>query len=383
MDDLRKFVAPEYVFGVGAIELAGRYAHNLKTRKVFVVSDEGVINAGWAQKVIKSLSDESLEYYLFSDVHPNPRDFEVMNGAEFYLKEKCDVIVAVGGGSVMDCAKAIGVVASNEIDVKAFEGVDMVEVPGPPLICIPTTAGSSADVSQFAIINNTEKRTKFAIISSAMVPDIALIDPQTCTTMDAYLTACTGMDALVHAIEAYVSNASSPITDIHAREAIKLLGKRLPEVMKAPHDIHIRKELMLGSLQAGLAFSNASLGAVHAMAHSLGGYFDLPHGECNAILLPHVIAYNYEDNEQRYNQIAMLLGANLEGKSSKESKDLLLKIIEELKSNVGITKSLGDIGLHRQHIPILAQNAVMDPCLITNPRSAEKRDIEHIYEKSL
>lgn len=383
MDDLRKFVAPEYIFGVGAIELAGRYARNLGARKVLLVSDEGVINAGWASKVIKSLRAESLGYFVFSDIHPNPRDFEVMNGAEAYLDEKCDVIVAVGGGSVMDCTKAIGVVASNGIDVKEFEGVDMVEVPGPPLICIPTTAGSSADVSQFAIINNTDKRTKFAIISSAMVPDIALIDPQTCTTMNAYLTACTGMDALVHAIEAYVSNACSPITDIHAREAVRLIGENLPLVMKSSHDLELRKNLMLGSLQAGLAFSNASLGAVHAMAHSLGGYFDLPHGECNAILLPHVIAYNYHENQERYNQIAVLLGADLSGKSTTECKEVLVKQIEELKFKTGITKNLGDIGLHSQHIPILAQNAINDPCLITNPRSAEKRDLENIYEEAL
>ncbi|HBD08850.1 MAG TPA: alcohol dehydrogenase, partial [Syntrophobacteraceae bacterium] len=197
--ELRKFVAPEIVFGDGALGLIGQCAANLGARKVLLVTDPGVAAAGWVSPVQKSLREEGISCLLFERVTPNPKDHEVMDGAEVYREENCDVIVVVGGGSPMDCAKAIGVVATNDRHVLEFEGVDEVAVPGPPLICIPTTAGTSADVSQFAIITDTARQVKIAIISKALVPDVALIDPVTTTTMSAQLTAATGMDALVHA----------------------------------------------------------------------------------------------------------------------------------------------------------------------------------------
>src|SRR5690349_14591294 len=221
--DLRKFVVPEFVFGVGARYLAGRYARNFGARKVLVVSDPGVIRAGWTAQVLDSLRDEDIPYIIFSEVTPNPRGSEVMTGVQVYQREGCNLIVAVGGGSPMDCAKGIGIASANRKDVFEFEGVDQVPLPGPPLICIPTTAGSSADVSQFAIITHLERKVKIAIISKMVVPDVALIDPMTTITLDAELTASTGMDALVHGIEAFVSNANSPMTDLHALEAIRLV----------------------------------------------------------------------------------------------------------------------------------------------------------------
>ena len=198
MEALRKFVAPEIVFGPGALALAGRYARNLGASKVFLVSDPGVESAGWTEAVARSLKAESLNYTRFTDISPNPRAEEVMLGAEHYARNACDVIVVVGGGSPMDCAKAIGVVHTNARHVLEFEGVDRVDDPGPPLICIPTTAGTSSDVSQFAVISNHFEKQKIAILSKSMVRDVALVDPEPTTTMDTYLTACTGMDAMVH-----------------------------------------------------------------------------------------------------------------------------------------------------------------------------------------
>ena len=205
--ELRKFVAPEFIFGVGARNLAGRYAKNLGGRKVLVVSDPGVVAAGWTRDITESLELAGLPYALYNEVSPNPKVDEVMAGVDVYREERCNAIVAVGGGSPIDCAKGIGIVSSNQKHILLFEGVDMVTAPMPPLICIPTTGGTSADVSQFAIISNPLDKVKFAIISKSVVPDLALIDPLTLTTMDPYLTACTGLDALVHAIEAYVSTA--------------------------------------------------------------------------------------------------------------------------------------------------------------------------------
>jgi alcohol dehydrogenase len=375
--DLRKFVAPEFIFGAGGRHLAGRYARNLGARRVLVVTDPGVMAAGWTTQVSESLEAESISSVVFSQVTPNPRAEEVMAGAFVYQSQACDAIVTVGGGSPMDCAKGIGIVSSNNKHILTFEGVDEVPIPGPPLICIPTTAGTSADVSQFAIIVDVKRRVKIAIISKSVVPDVALIDPVTTTTMDAHLTACTGMDALVHAIEAYVSNAHSPITDLHALEAIRLVTANLVSAIEQPDNIEIRGKMMLGSLYAGLAFSNASLGAVHAMAHSLGGFLDFAHGEANAILLSHVIEFNFDAAAERYLQIGEAMG--LQG----EEKSAIVAGVTRLQKAVGIDRTLGEMGLRQTDIPELARKAMRDACMVTNPRRPTRKDIEAIYEKAL
>lgn len=383
MIELRKFVAPEFIFGAGAIDLAGRYAQNFGAEKVFIVTDPGVIQAGWTGKVQQILENQGIDSSIFSGISPNPRAEEVMVGAEHYREHGCDVIIAIGGGSPMDCAKGIGIVATNDDHILTFEGIDNVPIPGPPLICIPTTAGTAADVSQFAIISDQEEKVKKAIISKTAVPDVALIDPATCLTMDSYLTACTAIDALVHAVEAYASTAHAPMFDLHALEAIRLISANLEKVLAEPADLELRGKLMLASLQAGLAFSNASLGAVHAMAHSLGGYLDLPHGECNAILLHHVMAYNYPEAGERYREIGKALGLGVENISSKEVKKLILAEIIRLKLSAGITASLGQRGATISDIPHLAKKAIKDPCMVTNPRVPILRDIEVIYEEAL
>lgn len=383
MQELRKFVAPEFIFGPDALQLVGRYVDNFGARKVLIVSDQGVMHAGWVQKVIDLIQAEDIDTAVFTAVSPNPRDYEVMAGADFYHEEQCDIIVSIGGGSPMDCAKGIGIVSTNKTDVLSFEGIDNVNIPGPPLICIPTTAGTSADVSQFAIISHTQEMKKIAIISKTVVPDAALIDPLLTLTMGKHLTACTGMDALVHAIEAYVSTANSPIIDLHALEAIRLVCAHLPEVLADPDNAQLRSQLTQASLQAGLAFSNASLGAVHAMAHSLGGLLDLPHGECNAILLNHVMNYNYRSSPTRFTTMGKAMGLDLQGLTDKQTRQTIFKFIAELKVRVGIHKTLSQRGAKLSDIPLLAEKALNDPCMVTNPRVPNQRDIEVIYEEAL
>jgi alcohol dehydrogenase class IV len=381
--ELRKFVAPEYIFGVGARSLAGRYAKNLGGHKALVVSDPGVVAAGWTKDVTDSLGEAGLPYVLFTGVSPNPKVQEVMAGAELYQAQNCNVLVAVGGGSPMDCAKGIGIVSSNRQNILDFEGVDKVRMPMPPLICIPTTGGTSADVSQFAIISNPLEKIKFAIISKSVVPDLSLIDPLTLTTMDPFLSACTGLDALTHGIEAFVSNASSPMTDLHALEAIRLVTDNLVDSIKNPQDVELRTRVMQGSLQAGLAFSNAILGAAHAMAHSLGGERDVPHGECNSILLDHVIEFNLPASPERFERIAQAMGLDLRGMDVQTKKKALLEKVREIKKAAGVNQVLKDVGISRADVPVLSKKALHDPCLITNPRKATQRDLEVIYEESL
>lgn len=380
---MRKFVAPEIVFGVGSSTLAGQYAENFGVNKALIVTDPGIVRCSWVSGVKDSLERAGVDTVLFSEVSENPRDTEVMKGAEIYLETGCDCIVAVGGGSPMDCAKGIGIVSTNNSHILSFEGVDMVEVPGPPLICIPSTAGSSADVSQFAIITDTKRDVKISIVSKAMVPDAALIDPKLTTTMSIELTAATGLDALTHAVEAYVSNANSALTDLLALDAIRLIKSNLIEVINNPESIEPRGYVMLASMQAGLAFSNAILGAVHAMAHSLGGHLDLPHGECNAILLPYVVRVNFPYSEERYFQIAEAMGVKTEGKSSEEICESLVESIVDLRTKAGINKSLRDFGLSREEIPKLAELALNDACMVTNPIDLTQDDVEKIYEAAL
>ena len=379
--ELRKFVAPEFIIGKDARLLAGRYAKNFNARHVFIVTGPHVTSAGWVEDVIQSLDTEGIGHSIFSGVTPNPRDHEVMKGAVQYADSGCDAIVAVGGGSPIDCAKGIGIVVSNKKNVLEFEGVDNVLIPPPPMICIPTTAGTGADVSQFAIINDTKRMVKIAIISKMIVPDIALVDPVPLTSLSPDLTAHTGLDAVTHGVEAYVSNASSAATDLYALEAIRLMRDHLLPSYQHPESIPERYQTMLGSLFAGLAFSNASLGAVHAMAHSLGGYSDLPHGECNALLLEHVIDFNYDACPERYDAIgSVLYTGSPEGFRGKER---VITGIRTLSESLGITETLSDLGVSKKDIPDLARKAIHDPCLATNPKKLTIADLERLYEKAL
>ena len=381
--ELRKFVAPEIIFGAEARTLVGRHAQMLGGKRVLLVTDPGVVAAGWAPEIQSLLEAEGLEVTRFEGVSPNPRHHEVMAGTERYLATRSDLLVAIGGGSVIDCAKGIGIVVSNGGSILSYEGVDQVPLPMPPLICIPTTGGTSADVSQFAIINNTEERVKIAIISKSVVPDVALIDPATLITMDPYLTACTGMDALVHAVEAFVSNAASPLTDIHALAAVRLLSSSLHRSVADPNNLHLRADVMMASLQAGLAFSNASLGSVHAMAHSLGGFKDLPHGECNALLLPHVVDYNFASSPERYALLGEALGLQLRGTTESETRKRLIQALSDLRLSCGILDGLAQRGVGTSDLGQLAAMAIKDPCNATNPREPSRADLQAIYAEAM
>ncbi|MGI6465428.1 MAG: alcohol dehydrogenase-like regulatory protein ErcA [Methanobacterium sp.] len=381
--ELRKFVAPEFIFGSGASLMVGRYAKNFGARKVLVVTDPGVLDVGLVDPVLDALKGEGINCEIYSNVKSNPTAHQVMEGAEFYLNNNCNFIVAVGGGSPMDCAKAIGIVSSNRREVHEFEGVDKVAIPSAPLICIPTTAGSAADVSQFAIITDSERKLKMAIVSKTMVPDVALIDPENTRTKDKSLTIDTGFDVLSHAIEAYVSNASSPITDLHAMEATRLAVNNLIPASNDLENIELRSKMMLSSLNAGLAFSNASLGLVHAMAHSLGGFLDLSHGECNALLLDHVVEFNFEAASEKYKEIAQAFGLDVDGLKDEDVKMALITGIRDLKDEANVNYSLKQVGVKREDIPELARKAMNDACIITNPKRPSQSDVEEIFKNAL
>lgn len=374
---MRKFISPEIIFGSGSIELVGQHASNLSPRRVLVVSDAGVREAGWTGSVEASLRNSGLDLSTYDRASANPCVEDVVRGARRYLDDACDLVVAVGGGSPIDCAKAIGIMAASGMDVRWFEGMDRVRVPGPPLICVPTTAGSSADVSPFAVITDREGRKKMTIINRLLVPDLTVIDPATTVTMDADLTAHTGMDALAHAFESYVSNASSPLTDLFALEAVKLIAENLPSARQDPKDMGAREQMMLASTYAGLAFSNAGLGLLHAMAHSIGGFYDAMYQQAACALLEHVIEFNHPCAEERYLRLEMAMFGSARGKGP------LIDLLGELRRDLGADGGLESIGVKRGDIYRLSENAVHDPCLATNPRPAGRKEVEELYERAM
>jgi alcohol dehydrogenase len=375
-EELRKFVTPEIITGRGERSYAGTYARNVGLTRALLVTDPGVLEAGWAGETQAALAEAGVESELFSELTPNPKTAEVEAGAARYREAGCDGVVAVGGGSPIDCAKGIGILATNDGPVRSCEGVDRIGRPIPPLICVPTTAGTGADVSQFAIITDEERRSKMAIVSKAVVPDVSLVDCETTTTMDAELTACTGMDALVHAFEALASNACSTLTTVLALDALPRVFDHLVAATEQPQNLDHRRPMMLASLQAGIAFSNASLGLVHAMAHPLGGYLDLPHGLCNALLLEHVVAYNFDSAAESYTRACERLGLEPSGEA-------LCDAIRELRQRVGLDGKLSAHGVRNEHLPRLAELALTDPCVVTNPRRPNAADVIAIYEQTL
>ena len=380
MDSLRKFVSPEFVFGSGAVSLAGRYADHLGGSRVLIVTDSGIREAGWASAVRDSLEERGLSCEFFDRIVPNPRDFQISEGAAFYKERNCDVIVAIGGGSVLDAAKGIGIVVSNGGNILDYEGVDAIPDPIPPLVCIPTTCGSSADVSQFCIINDTKGRRKIAIISKSVVPDIALVDPDTLETMGRELMAAVSLDTLTHSIEAYVSMAHSFMTDRHALGAISLIGEHFIPALMHRDDRELQSAMMQASLEAGLAFSNASLGLVHAMAHVLGGLKDYPHGICNGLLLQNVCDFNYEACPERFDAItACLTGRDV---SSGGGREALFEAIGNLVDASGIREDPSRFHLSQAECHTLAELSMKDACIVTNPREPDVKEIAVLYEKT-
>ncbi len=379
--ELRKFVVPEIIIGEDSRLLIGRYLSHFSSKKPLIVTDNNITELQWYKDILNEIEKFTSSYSIFDGVSENPKDYEAMLGAEVFLSGDCDLIIAVGGGSPMDCAKGIAIVATNGGHILDYEGVDEIKLPGPPLVCIPSTSGTSADVSQFAIICDSNELVKKAIISKKVVPDLALIDPVPLMTMNSNLIACTGMDALTHAIEAYVSNAQSNLTDIHALEAIKIINENLEKAVTEEKDIETMNNLMLGSLYAGIAFSNASLGAVHGMAHSLGGLLDLPHGECNSILLEHVIDLNFDSAPEKYNNISRSLGIEINSLNSVKEK--LLERIRILRENVGIRSFIEIAGSKDDLYDLLVKNALDDPCMVTNPKELSPAEVRNIYERIL
>jgi len=379
-----KYLVPEVVFGWGALSEAGWAARRLGAQRPFVVTDAGLVQAGWWAELAGHLAEAGLRATVWQELTPNPKDHEVAAGAQRYLESGCDVIVGLGGGSVIDAAKAIAVVASNGGQILDYEGIDKVTAAIPPTVMCPSTAGTGADVSQFAVITDTTRRLKATLIGRALVPDISITDPRLLTTMPDDLAAATGLDALTHGIEAFVSRASGPLTDVHALHAIELICGSLRGTLDRPEEPAARTAMAQASLEAGLAFTNAILGATHAMSHQVGGLLDLPHGVVNGVLLPHVIRFNGAAVPERFVPIAQAMGlSDVAGAPAEEAVERVAEEVRRLGDEVGVPKGLGDLGVTDADIPRLAQLTLSDACLTTNPRPASMVEVAALFRAAM
>jgi len=377
-DDLLKFEVPEIICGIGGLSKIGCCARRLGGEKILLVTDPGIIDAGWVDEAIEYLKKDNLKFVIYDNVVTNPRDFQVEQGVQLYNRENCDVLVAVGGGSPIDTAKGIGILASNHGSINEYEGCNLVRQPVPPLVCVPTTAGTGADVSQFAVVADTRKKSKMTILSRAIMPDISLIDPRLLQTKPDDLMAATGMDCLTHAIEAYVSSLSWPLTDPHAIHAIELVSRHLLNAVRYK-DMDSLVGMSIACLEAGIAFSNAILGAVHALAHPVGGLYDLHHGLINSVLLPVVVGQNLEYAREKFAIIARAFGIDTRDMSHDEASGHVRYEIENLIYKLGMPARFSQMGLDPNDIPLLAELAQKDLCMLTNPYCFSLHEIESMY----
>lgn len=372
------FMPSNNLIGEGALEKGIEQLARLNCKKVFIVTDKILEQIGVVAQVTKPLESRGIEFKLFTDVQPNPTVSNVNAGLADLKSFDADLMISLGGGSVHDCAKGIAVVATNGGKIQDYEGLDKSTKPTLPLVSINTTAGTASEMTRFCIITDETTHIKMAIVDSNLTPILSINDSAIMSNMPAGLTAATGMDALTHAVEAYVSTDASPITDACALKAIELIAQSLPTAVVEPKNMKARDDMAYAQFLAGMAFNNASLGYVHAMAHQLGGMYDLPHGVCNALLLPHVEAFNESAAKERLDTIGQILTENNNDLAGLNTIDA----IKKLADIVNIPKSLEELGVKREDFDELATNALKDVCGFTNPIQANHEQIVGIFEEA-
>ncbi|TFV57618.1 iron-containing alcohol dehydrogenase [Mycobacterium sp. PS03-16] len=380
---LLKFHAPEIVFGLDSMAEAAHAALRHGALRPLLVTDGGLIEAGWVDELAGYLRTQCVDARVWSAVTPNPKDHEITAGYQYYAEHGCDVLIALGGGSVIDAAKGIAILAANGGDILEYAGVDKATMPIPPLVVVPTTSGTGADVSQFCIVTDTTRNTKVTILGRALVPDVTVIDPRVLTTMPEWLNAATGLDALTHGIEAFVSLGHNQLTDHHALRAVLMVIENLADTIERPRNLPSRVLMAQASLEAGLAFTNAILGAAHAMSHQVGGLLDLPHGVINGVLLPHVIRFNADADPAPFATIAGCLGLVDRRAPATEAAHALADRVATLAADVGVPRGLADLGVRDADVPRLARTALQDACMSTNPRPADEALVEALFRAAM
>ena len=371
-------------FGPGVIAKIGDRAKMLNMHKPLIVTTEGLskIDNGPVKQTVASLEKAGVDYAVFTGAEPNPKIRNVQAGKKMYQDENCDSIITVGGGSAHDCGKGIGIVLTNGDDISKLAGIETLKNPLPPLMAVNTTAGTGSELTRHAVITNEKTHLKFVVVSWRNIPLVSFNDPMLMLDIPKDITAATGCDAFVQAIEPYVSVDHNPITDSQCKEAIQLIQTALPEVVANGHNIEARTKMVEAEMLAGMAFNNANLGYVHAMAHQLGGQYDAPHGVCCALLLTTVEEYNLIACPERFAELAKVMGFDTTGLTLYEAAQKSIDGMREMCRLVGIPSSIKEIGAKPEDFEMMAKNALKDGNAFSNPRKGTVEDIVKLYQKA-
>ncbi|MFP7485381.1 iron-containing alcohol dehydrogenase [Priestia filamentosa] len=375
--------AQTLVTGTGSISKIGEEAQKLKATKVMIITDKVIHQTGLLSKVIAPLEEAGLVTDILDDVVPEP-PFENLEQMIIQIEGKdYDLLVGVGGGSALDITKVLSIMLTNQENVRDFVGIEKVQNAGVPTILVPTTSGTGSEVTYNAIFTDLRDQVKKGIVSSYLLPKVAIIDPELTLTVPPSVTAATGMDALVHAVESYTAIRAGELTDGIALHAIKLISRSLRKAVYNGKDLKAREDMAMGSLLAGISLGNAGVGAVHALAYPLGGKFKVPHGVANSLLLPFVMKYNAVADLEKFSEVAKAMGENIEGLSLREAADCAVQALAKLSQDVGIPSTLKDVGVTAEDISNLAEEASkIDRLLNNNPRWLTVKEIKKIYEEA-
>ena len=371
--------------GPGCVKELGHRCELLNMKKPLIVTDSFLVSVenGPVAQSLASLEEKGIESVIFTGVEPNPKIENCYDGLKVYRENGCDSIITIGGGSAHDCGKGIGIAATHEGYLADYAGIETLTNPLPPVIAVSTTAGTASEVTRHCVLTDRSTKLKFVIVSWRNVPLVSFNDPMMMLTVPKGLTAATGMDALTHAIEAYVSVDANPVTDAAAIQSIKLISQNLRQAVANGSNVKARENMAYASFLAGLAFNNGNLGYVHAMAHQLGGQYDMAHGVANAMLLPTVEEYNLISNPEKFRDIAIFMGKNVEGLSLMEAAHAAVDAMRELAEDVGIPSGLAQMGVKEEDFELMAENALRDGNAFSNPRKGTKEDIISLFRKTM
>ncbi|WP_145318243.1 iron-containing alcohol dehydrogenase [Paenibacillus xylanexedens] len=375
------YVPPVNLMGRGCLQEAGQMIEQMGIRKALVVSDRALITSGVAEQVLSILRKSGLDYVVYDEVQPNPTCQNVHDGLHVFQDHGCDAIISIGGGSPQDAAKGIGIVATNGGHIREYEGLHQSKHKSVPLVAFNTTAGTSSEVTINYVITDEERKVKMVMVDRNSLVSLSVNDPELMLSKPASLTAATGMDALTHAMEAMVTPGGFTVTSATAAAAVELIFEYLPRAVRDGSDLEAREHMTYACFLGGIAFNNAGLGYVHAMAHQLGGVYDLPHGVCNAMLLPYVEELNAKHVPGKFRHIAKAIGMDVKGRSDEECSEYVIEAIRQLSKEVGIPEKLSELGVKDPDVELLADNAMKDACAPGNPYQPSKDEVMELFRK--
>jgi alcohol dehydrogenase class IV len=374
-------VPPTTIVGDGSIVKSGKLIQQQNAKKVFIVTDKQIVNINLLAPLLRSLERNKIPYYIFDEVLPDPTDSVVITGVKMLQKQNCDVVIGFGGGSPIDAAKVIAILATNNIKINEIKNDSSLNR-RLPLIAVPTTAGTGTEVTSVAVITNSQTHIKSIVDHTQVIPDIAIIDPKLTLGIPPKITSATGIDVLTHAIEAYVAKNSCTLARALAQRSIRLVRKYLPTAVGYGENIRARHKMAIASYMAGMAFSNSGLGLCHAMAHQIGGKYKIPHGIANALFLPHIMRFNLLVRVERFVDIAIAMGEKIESLSQKDAGLKAISAVKNLIQDIGLPTRLREVGVERADFRIMAENALKDATIHSNPRISNIDSVIEIFEKA-